>query len=77
MITGAKTSEGAGVPADAWQALLDSWKNRIEAIADEIQRGEAAVRFEDESSLAYCDVLPLLRLAERRLQFEKCREVQP
>lgn len=77
MITGTKTSEGAGVPDDAWQALLDSWKNRIEAIADEIQRGEAAVRFENKSSLAYCDVLPLLRLSERRLQFEKCREVQP
>lgn len=61
----------------AWQDLLGSWKERLEAIADEIQRGEAAVRFEDEQALAYCDVLPLLRLAERKLQFEKQQKTQP
>jgi exodeoxyribonuclease-5 len=61
---------------DEWKALLDSWKQRLEAIADEIQRGEAAVRFENEQLLAYCEVLPLLRLTERKLQFEKGREGQ-
>lgn len=60
-----------GVSAYAdWNALLGEWKTRLLELADEIQRGEAAVRFEDERDLAYCEVLPLLRLAERRTQFE-------
>jgi len=70
-------AEDAEVLVDAWQVLLDSWRDRLESIADEIQCGEAAVRFDDEKLLAYCDVLPLLRLTERKIQFEKCREVQP
>jgi exodeoxyribonuclease-5 len=56
---------------EAWQELLASWQGRLEAIADEIQRGVAAVRFADEKALTYCEVLPLLRLAERKLQFEQ------
>ncbi|GAB1392379.1 PD-(D/E)XK nuclease family protein [Rhodocyclaceae bacterium] len=60
-----------GVSAYAdWGGLLGEWKARLLELADEIQRGEAAVRFEDERDLAYCEVLPLLRLAERRTQFE-------
>ncbi len=60
-----------GVSArDDWTGLLGEWKSKLLELADEIQRGEAAVRFEDERDLAYCDVLPLLRLAERRTQFE-------
>lgn len=59
------------IEVDAWQALIDSWKIRIEDIANEIQRGEAAVRFDDEAALDYCEVKPLLRLAERKTQFEE------
>ena len=40
-------------------------------LAGELKAGEAAVKFEDEKLLAYCEVLPLLRLPERRLQFER------
>ena len=54
-----------------WQALLTHWKTSIEAIAQEIKAGEAAVIFEDENLLAYCEVTPLLRLPERQLQFER------
>lgn len=54
-----------------WQTLLRHWKSSIEAIAQEIKAGEAAVKFEDENLLAYCEVLPLLRLPERQLQFER------
>jgi len=61
-------------PLDPWHALLDSWKTRLESIADEIRRGEAAVRVADERLLMYSDVLPLLRLAERRRQFENRQE---
>jgi exodeoxyribonuclease-5 len=54
-----------------WDALLTHWKTSIETIAEEIKAGEAAVRFNDESELAYCEVKPLLRLPERKLQFER------
>lgn len=56
---------------DDWPALLTHWKNSIEAIAKEIKAGEAAVRFDDERLLMYCEVVPLLRLPERQLQFER------
>ncbi|HSI25399.1 MAG TPA: PD-(D/E)XK nuclease family protein, partial [Methylotenera sp.] len=55
----------------SWQHLLQHWRASIEGIADEIKAGEAAVKFDDEKNLAYCEVLPLLRLPERQLQFER------
>lgn len=61
---------------DDWQQLLDQWKVKLEAIAEEIHIGEAAVRFEDFKDLMYCDVLPLLRVTERQQQFEQ-QEAQP
>lgn len=57
-----------------WQHLLNHWKTSIEAIATELRAGEAAVRFSDESELVYCEVKPLLRLPERKLQFERFQE---
>lgn len=54
-----------------WQSLLNHWKASIEAIAKEIKAGEAAVKFDDENLLLYCEVTPLLRLPERQLQFER------
>jgi probable DNA repair protein len=54
-----------------WHALLQHWRDSLEAIANEIKAGEAAVRFEDEEQLAYCEVKPLLRLPERKLQLER------
>ena len=54
-----------------WQALLNHWKSSIESIAEEIKAGEAAVTFEDDNLLKYCEVVPLLRLPERQLQFER------
>ena len=54
-----------------WQSLLNHWKASIEGIAQEIKAGEAAVVFEDENLLNYCEVMPLLRLPERQLQFER------
>lgn len=49
-----------------WPALLDHWRQRLAAIACEIKEGEAAVSFRQEADLKYCEVLPLLRLAERQ-----------
>jgi exodeoxyribonuclease-5 len=58
-----------------WQSLLMHWKSSIESIAQEIKSGESAVKFTDENELIYCDVKPLLRLPERKLQFERFQEV--
>lgn len=54
-----------------WLTLLAEWKSRIESIACELKSGEAAVRFASKNDLVYCEVLPLLRLPERQLQFER------
>lgn len=54
-----------------WAALLAHWQTSILAIAEEIKAGEAAVKYEKEADLAYCEVKPLLRLPERALQLEQ------
>lgn len=54
-----------------WDALRSLWAERIREIAREVKHGVAAVVFDDEKQLAYCDVLPLLRIAERKAQFEE------
>ena len=56
-----------------WAALLDHWQTSLKAIAAEIKAGEASVLVNKESDLVYCDVLPLLRLAERSVQFERAQ----
>lgn len=53
-----------------WDSVLAHWDERIRAVAEEIQAGDAGVRFNDEKTLQYCDVKPLLRLTERQAQLE-------
>lgn len=53
-----------------WTAVLDHWRASIGAVAREVKAGRAAVCFADEKALRNCDVLPLLRLAERKAQLE-------
>ena len=53
-----------------WNSVLAHWNNAIHAIAEEVCQGNASVSFTNESDLLYCDVLPLLRLAERDQQFK-------
>jgi hypothetical protein len=60
---------GAEAFAD-WQAVLAHWRSSIQEIALEVKFGAAAVTVADEADLRYCDVLPILRLAERRAQWE-------
>jgi len=58
-------------PGEAsWDELIAHWQVRIAAIAREIRAGDAEVRFASEKDLEYCEVLPLLRLAERRAQID-------
>ena len=54
-----------------WDSIIHHWKMRIAATALSLKAGDAAVVFKDEKQLAYCEVLPLLRLPERQLQFEQ------
>jgi exodeoxyribonuclease-5 len=49
-----------------WIALITRWRERLHAVAGEVKAGQAAVAFADEKDLQYCEVLPLLRLPERR-----------
>lgn len=56
-----------------WATLLDHWQASLKAIAAEIKAGEASVLVNKESDFVYCDVLPLLRLAERSVQFERAQ----
>ena len=60
-----------------WSSVIAHWKTSIIATAQSIKAGDAAVRFDNEKQLAYCEVLPLLRLAERQLQFEHQQTVAP
>jgi exodeoxyribonuclease-5 len=55
-------------PADFpdWIAVVTHWRERLHAIAREVKEGVAGVSIADEKALRYCDVLPLLRLPERR-----------
>ncbi|SNR69730.1 exodeoxyribonuclease-5 [Methylobacillus rhizosphaerae] len=53
-----------------WHSVLQHWRSSITAIVHELKRGEAAVQLQEEKDLMYCEVKPLLRLPERRLQFE-------
>ena len=54
-----------------WHVLLEHWYFSLTNIAQEIKSGEASVKITNEADLLYCDVLPLLRLPERALQFER------
>ncbi len=56
-----------------WPSLLAHWRTALAAIAREVRAGEAAVRLTREQDLAYCDVLPILRLAERAWLYEQAR----
>jgi len=53
-----------------WDSLRRLWAERITELAREVRNGAAAVVFADEQALAYCDARPLLRVAERRRQWE-------
>jgi len=59
-----------------WSAVIAHWKASITSTAQAIKSGDAAVKFEHEKQLNYCEVLPLLRLAERQLQFEHHQAVE-
>ncbi len=54
-----------------WKSIIQHWKSSISATAISLKNGDAAVTYESENRLSFCDVTPLLRLPERKLQFER------
>jgi len=56
-----------------WIAVVTHWRERLHAVAKEVKQGQAGVVFADESALQYCEVLPLLRLPERRRLLAKAQ----
>ena len=49
-----------------WAALRRVWGERLRAVAREVRDGVAGVVFASAKDLQYCEVKPLLRLAERK-----------
>lgn len=54
-----------------WASVRRHWASALQGVAAEVRAGCAAVRVADERKLDYCDVRPLLRLDERRRQWEE------
>ena len=52
-----------------WGTLFTHWQATLNQVAQDIQQGQAAVRFERPTDLQYCDVAPVLRLQERQQQW--------
>jgi exodeoxyribonuclease-5 len=63
-----KRYDEAGFPD--WDSVRLRWAERLRTLAREILDGQAAVSFADEQDVAHCEVRPLLRLAERRAQWD-------
>ena len=57
-----------------WSSLRRVWAEHLTELAGEVRDGVAAVVFADEKALDHCDVLPLLRVAERKAQFDEAGE---
>jgi len=54
-----------------WENLLSLWQKRLEKLAEQYLSGDVPVTFNEKIDFTYCDILPLLRLAEKKYQFEK------
>lgn len=70
-VTTLQASSAAFKRFDSWQALQAHWHKALLNVAQEVQQGVASVTFKNEQDLLYCEVLPLLRLPERLMQYEK------
>ena len=70
LLPGVKSLEKAGSFKDfaSWAALLEHWQRALTTVAEEVREGVAGVRLAHERDVLYCDVRPLLRLAERHEQ---------
>jgi len=69
MIT-AFSKEKLKIHEDQWSDLIASWGVDIYKLASGYLSGDAKVTYGKEDELKYCSVKPLLRIAERKWQFE-------
>lgn len=53
-----------------WGSVIDHWRQALHRVADEIREGTATVSITRADDIRYCDVRPLLRLAERQAQLD-------
>ena len=54
-----------------WESLLSLWQKHLEKLAEQFLSGDVSVTFNEKIDFTYCDILPLLRLAEKKYQFEQ------
>ena len=59
-----------------WQSVLTHWETAIYKVAEEVCAGDASVRYMNDKDLMYCDVKPLLRLAERAYQLDAAMDIE-
>jgi len=64
------SKEKLKIPEDQWSKLITSWGVDIHKLASAYLSGDARVIYNKEDELKYCSVKPLLRIAERKWQFE-------
>ena len=59
----------------SWESLVSSWHEQIFTIASKYLDGESKVTFTNEKDLEYCNVKPILRLGDKKRQFEEENDV--
>lgn len=53
-----------------WDELLSQWGQIIKEAALSYKDGECGIKFKDNTEFKYCRILPLLRLPEKKYQYE-------
>ncbi|MEK9777451.1 MAG: PD-(D/E)XK nuclease family protein [Methylophilaceae bacterium] len=53
-----------------WKDLIKQWRHLLETISLSYQRGDCQVTFYKEHDLNFCPVLPIMRLPEKKYQYE-------
>jgi len=53
-----------------WKDLIKQWRHLLETISLSYQKGDCQVTFYKESDLNFCPVLPIMRLPEKKYQYE-------
>ena len=55
----------------SWEHLLPSWQEQIFNAASGFLKGDASITFTDQKDLDYCSVKSILRLGDKKRQFEE------
>lgn len=58
---------------DSWDKLKKMWAEIIIFAAKSYHSGDATIKFKKEENLKYCMVKPILRLPERKYQYERSK----